>query len=265
MNFGKYFYMGLGAFIAIAIGAGAFAFTQSTEASANNGIIPLQADLEFSPTLQDGIDDASHRGRNGRGKGERDNSALLEELGVTQEEWDTAEAAVRALYADAEERPSRDEIKSAFAAELGVTVEAFEAAQEAVKEARLAEALANGNITQEQIDLREARQALAETIDKKEIAATVLGVTVEELEEARENRTMRDLIAETGLTRDEIRTATEAAYQDAIDQAVANGDITPEQAELLEENGLKSRKGNRGNRGRGNNNSTAPEVESADA
>ena len=262
MKFGKYFYMGLGAFIALAIGAAAFTFSQSSEAAAGTG---------FGPALQGDIEDLSHRGRggkDGRRGGDRDNSALLEELGVTQEVWDAAKETVRDSFADAEERPSREERTAAFADALGVTVEELEAAKEAVKEARLAEALANGDITQEDIDLMEARQALAETIDRTAIMADILGVSVEEIETAREERTMRDLVADSGLTNEEIAAATEAAYQDAIDQALADGVITQEQADLLEENGLKnkrSRKGDRGRGGRGNGNFDGTNVDSADA
>ncbi|MEM9773755.1 MAG: hypothetical protein AAF902_04185 [Chloroflexota bacterium] len=262
MKFGKYFYMGLGAFIALAIGASAFSFSQSSEAAADSG---------FGPALQDGIEDFSRRGRGDRdgqrGNRDRDNSALLEELGVTEEEWDAAKEAARESFADAEERPSREERLVAFAQALGVSVEELEAAKEAVKEARLAEALANGDITQEQVDLREARQALAETIDKVAIMADILGVSVEEINTAREERTLRDLIADSGLTNEEIAAATEAAYQDAIDQALADGVITQEQADLLEENGLKnnrSRKGDRNRGNRGNSNFDNTEVETAD-
>lgn len=261
MKFGKYFYMGLGAFIALAVGAAAFTFSQSSEAALDTG---------FETMLQEDADDLSRRGRGGDKdgrRGDRDNSALLEELGVTEEEWDAAKDAVRESFADAEERPDREERVAAFADALGVTLEELEAAKEAVKEARLADALANGDITQEELDLREARQALAETIDRKAVLADILGVTVEELEAAREERTLKDLVADSGLTREEIAAATEAAYQDAIDQALADGVITPEQAELLEENGLKNKRSKNGDRNRGGrgNNTDEPTVDSAEA
>lgn len=268
MKAGKYFYMGIGMIMALAIGATAFAFTDSTQAAADeNGIVAQVVQEGIGPNLDDGFGDAAHPGpgrgdRDGR-RGQRDNSALLEELGVTQEEWDAAKEAVKATFEDSEERPDRDAVKAVFADELGVTVEELDAAKEAVREAKLAEALANGDITQEQIDLMEARKAVAETIDRQAVMADILGVTVEEIEAAKEDGTFRDLVEASGLTREEIKAAAEEAYRAAIDQAVADGLITQEQADMLEEAGFGGKgkggrghggKGGKGGRGNGNNN-----------
>ena len=260
MKIGKYFYMGLGAIVALAIGAGAFAFTESTQASAADSFISAQVSEDgFGLNVGNGFDDVERPGRPGRGGnrgGDRDNSALLEELGVTQEQWDAAREAVRASFEDSEERPDKETVQALFAEELGVTVEEIEAAKEAVREAKLAEALANGEITQEEIDLMEARRAVMETIDRKAVMADILGITVEELEAAKEDGSIRDLVEESGLTREEIQTQAKAAYDAAVDQAAADGLITDEQAEQLKEAGFGKGKrghgkGNRGGRGNG--------------
>lgn len=253
MKVNKYFYMGLGAIVALALAAFGFnTYTSAQAAEADNGIVFLQLQDDGIEAAIDGSEDIEHRRGKGKGKrgfGSRDNSALIEELGVTQEEWDAAKEATQAEFEDAEEKPDRETVTAFFADQLGVTVEELEAAQEAVKEARLAEALANGDITQEQIDAMEARQAVFETIDKTAIAADILGLTVEEVEAGN----LRDLIEESGLSRAELSEAMQAAYADAIAQAVEDGVITQEQADLIEDNSF-GRKGfgNRGNSNRGN-------------
>lgn len=269
MKTGKYFYMGLGAIVALAIGAGAFAFSESSQASAADGAI--SAHFADGPNLDDGFGDMEHPGgpgRGGRRGGDRDNSALLAELGVTQEEWDAAKESVRATIEASDERPDKETRRAMFAEALGVTVEQLEAAKETVREAKLAEMLANGEITQEEIDLMEARKTVKETIDRKAVMAEILGVTVEELEAARADGTVRDLVEESGLTREEIKTQMEAAFDAAVDQAAADGLITDEQAEQLKEAGMgkggrghgKGRHGGRGGRGNGGGN-----VENAEA
>ena len=115
--------------------------------------------------------------------------------------------------------------------------------------------MANGDITQEQVDLKEAKEAFKAVFDKKEAAAEILGTTVEDLEAAKEAGTSKEEILEdAGLTADEFSAAMEQAKADALAEAVANGDITAEQAELIENaperNGRNG--GRRGNRGQGN-------------
>lgn len=263
MNTRKYFYMGLGAIVALIIGAGAFAFSESTQASAADGFISAQVSEDgFGLNADDSFDGVEHPGRPGRGGkrgGDRDNSALLEELGVTQEQWDAAKEAVQASFEGSEGRPDRETAQALFAEELGVTVEEIQAAKEAVREAKLADALANGEITQEQIDLMEARRAVMETIDRQAVMADILGITVEELEAAKEAGTVRDLVEESGLTREDIQTQAKDAYDAAVDQAAADGLITDEQAEQLKEAGFGKGKrghgkgGKRGGRGNGGN------------
>lgn len=255
----KYFYMGLGAFAALALVAIGFnSYTSAQAAENDNSIVFMQLQDDGIEAVIDGSEgDMEHRrgkGKGNRGFGSRDNTALLEELGVTEEAWDAAKEATQAEFEDSEEKPDRETVNAFFADQLGVTVEELEAAQETVKAARLEEALANGDITQEQIDAMEARQAVAETIDQNAVAAEILGLTVEEVEAGN----LRDLISESELSRTELSEAMQAAYADAIAQAVEDGVITQDQADLLEDGnfgrkgfGNRGGKGNRGNGERG--------------
>jgi len=119
---------------------------------------------------------------------------------------------------------------------LGISVEELEAARDAAYEAGLDEAVEEGRITVEQAELARARKALGSYIDQGAFLAGALGITVEELQTAREDGSnMRDLLAESGLTMDAIREAMEAQHAAAIEQAVADGVITAEQAEVLGE------------------------------
>jgi uncharacterized protein YidB (DUF937 family) len=123
-------------------------------------------------------------------------------------------------------------------------------------EARIAQALDDGRITEEQADLMLAGLKLRAYIDHQEILASALGITPEELEAARENGSLRDLIEELGLDRETLHENMQAAKEAAIDQAVADGVITEAQAEALkaaheERGGKRGMKGMRGFPGRG--------------
>ncbi len=83
---------------------------------------------------------------------------------------------------------------------------------------------------------KELRQVARQVIDKeelKQVVADTLGVTVEEVEAARENGTMQELIDASGVSAEELEAAVTAARDAMIDEALANGEITAEQAEQL--------------------------------
>ena len=70
--------------------------------------------------------------------------------------------------------------------------------------------------------------------EMKAIVAEVLGMTVEELEAAREaGMTLEEIAAEQGVSLDEVEAAIFAAKVTAIDEAVAAGDISAEQGEAI--------------------------------
>ena len=166
---------------------------------------------------------------------------LAEELGVTVEELDAAkEAAIEAAKAD-ETRPNREEIQALIAAELGISVEELDVAQTAVREAMLAQLVEDGRITQEQLDemlaMKELRGIAKEIFSREDAQATIaesVGLTVEELAAAREDGTrLPQLAEEQGVDMETVMTAVSDARTAAINQAVADGTITQEQADLL--------------------------------
>lgn len=192
---------------------------------------------------------------------------LADALGISVEELEAAgEAARESAEADRDagvelERGDRD---AYLADALGVSVEELEAAKAEAMEAGLTAAVAEGTITEERADLIRARHALQAYIDKTELMAEALGISVEELETARaEGVDMRDLLEELGLSRIDVAIAQLEAYQSALDQAVANGIITAEQAEQLDDMprfGSKGRgHGHRGHGERGGPGGFAPE------
>ena len=133
---------------------------------------------------------------------------------------------------------------------LGITVDELEAAQQEARDAALDQALADGRVTEEQVALMQARQALADYIDQHELTAQALGITADELAAAREAGTsMQDLLDEQGLEPADFRTALDEAHAAAIELAVADGVITQEQADALEEQSSGRRGGFSGGHG----------------
>ncbi len=117
---------------------------------------------------------------------------------------------------------------------LGITVEELEAAREAANEAAIAEAVAQGLITQEQADAMQARKALMSYLDRKVLLAGALGITVEELEAAHEEgKTLTDLMIDAELDATTVRDNLREAHADALAQAVEDGVITQEQADEM--------------------------------
>ncbi len=115
---------------------------------------------------------------------------------------------------------------------LGITVEELEAAQEQAQAAAVEQALAEGLITQEKADMMEAGRKLRTYLDRDAMAAQALGLSVEEIQAARDaGKPMAVLIWEQGLDPSEMRTAMQEAHQVAVQQAVTDGIITQEQAD----------------------------------
>ena len=219
-------------------------------------------ETEPSAEVQEG--DRGSRGHRGNKIGHSP-EFLAEALGISVDELEAAKQAVR----DANEgaRLSKEERTQQLADELGISVEELEAAKEAAHDAAIEQAVADGLITQEEADLIAAKQALREYIDRGEIMASVLGVTVEELEAAKEAGIMDELVEASGLTREEIREMVDAAKDTAVQEAIEDGIITAEQAEQLENmEGHGGKRGGRGgNSGRGprDGNSPAPAGDNA--
>lgn len=189
----------------------------------------------YEAAVADGViaEEMQDRIENREGRGSRFDGELAEyyadALGFSYEDY---QAAVEAGTA------------REFMEELGLTREDFHAASAEVAEA----ALADGVITQEQYDamlerLAQAEEAMEVREAVKPYVAETLGISVEELDAAREDGTLRDLYDELGLEPGDMKDAMEQAYSDAL----ADGVITQEQYDAHNEIG----KGRRGGPGRG--------------
>ncbi|MEM7027977.1 MAG: hypothetical protein AAF629_00185 [Chloroflexota bacterium] len=198
------------------------------------------------------------------------------------------------LRAYLQEVDARGQVKAAMAEVLGVSVEELEAAKEEGQSIRdlaeanevdretlqaakkdvmteiLAQAVADEVITQEQADQFAERagrgfggkgkrggKGFGNIIDREEMKSAVaeaLGLSVEELEAAKEaGQSIRDLAEAQGIELSDIQEAKKAALTEAIEEAVSEGTITQAQADqMLEriENGNFGR-GRRGSRGNG--------------
>jgi hypothetical protein len=71
--------------------------------------------------------------------------------------------------------------------------------------------------------------------DLQAATAEVLGMTVEELEEALDEKTLMEIARDQNVHMADIQDAVEAVRQDALQQAVEDGTLTQEQADLIAE------------------------------
>ena len=69
--------------------------------------------------------------------------------------------------------------------------------------------------------------------DKVDVLARALGITAEEVEQAKQDGALTDLLAD--VSRGDLREAFETEATEAIDEAVTSGDITSTQADRLKE------------------------------
>lgn len=130
----------------------------------------------------------------------------------------------------------------ALADALNITVEELTAAQETARQTLLQQAVDEGQITQEQADaiisgegLRSIMSDIFNADMMKTAVANALGLTVEELEAAQaEGKRLPQIAAEQGVELSAVREAMQAAHEAAIAQAVADGLLTQEQADQLQ-------------------------------
>ena len=117
---------------------------------------------------------------------------------------------------------------------LGITVEELQAAQDKAHEAAVQQAVDEGLITQDQADTMVAGYKLRNYVDRDAVMAKALGISVEELQAARdEGKPVAVIIYEQGLDPATLRTNMQSAYEETIQQAVADGVITQEQADKI--------------------------------
>ena len=180
---------------------------------------------------------------------------LAEALGITAEEIETAkdDGTLKDLLADV----SKDDLKTAYETAAG---EAIDTASEsgditATQADRLKEVVTADRSELDDSDI-ETLKSLRGVIEVDAIAvyASLLDMTSEEVEAAKDDGTLRDLLA--GVNRVALAAALVDARDAAIDQAEEDGEITEAQAELLQDAGAKFGRGHKarghdGSRGHG--------------
>jgi hypothetical protein len=162
--------------------------------------------------------------------------------------------AFRPFNGDADEDGIPDQTET-LAEVLGIDVETLQAAYDTAQEKALEQALADGKITQEQLDAIEekadakGKHGGPRDLGSREFLADALGITEEELQAAQQEAQaiMLDQALEDGTISDEeyenfqlrqtmgpyFSEAFKTARQNAIEQALADGVITEAQAESL--------------------------------
>jgi len=158
-------------------------------------------------------------------------SALAEAFGLTVEELQAARQEGKSLLDIAKDQ--------------GLTVAEFQEIMTEARQNSLDQAVADGVITQDQADQMSAfkeaakgrRQQMGAIHDYMEAAiAAEFGLTEEELEARHAaGETMMDLASEQGLTIEDFTARMTAARASALEQAVADGVITQEQADWMQQ------------------------------
>ena len=157
-------------------------------------------------------------------------------LGITADEVERArgDGTLKDLLADV----SKEDLRAAYAEEATAAVDGAAAAGDITAEQaeRLRALIGAGRdaLTADQILLlRGVRGAVS--VDRTAVYASLLGITVEEVEAARGDGTLRDRLA--GVSRVALAAALVDARDAALDAAEEAGDLTPEQAALLRDAG----------------------------
>jgi hypothetical protein len=117
---------------------------------------------------------------------------------------------------------------------LDISVEELQQARAEARNAGLEQAVDQGNINQEEADGILAFIALSGAIERKELVAEALGISVDQLEEARlESKPLPVLIEEQGLLPSDFRSNLMEAFETAVEEAASEGEISQEQADLI--------------------------------
>lgn len=250
----------VGSVVLVAVVAGALAFGFTLRAKAQG----------YNPVSAQALEQFRGRGPGSPAGGIEEDTYLAEALGISVEELQAAREAANQAALDAAveqgaltqeqadamkvlELPFRFGFKgerfgseididldALLADALGINVEELEQARQDARDAAQAEAIEAGKLTQEQADLMAARQALQSYLDPETLMANALGISVDTLQTYRESRmSMAEILEEVGMTAEEFRDAQQTARENAIQQAVADGAITQEQADLIHSGDLR--------------------------
>ena len=242
----------MGAGVAL-LGLGSISAAFAAETTATDSLVLAQVEEAQVQTAQvetetPADEDALTRreGRRGMGFLDRDamKAAVADVLGITVEELEAAREAGQNL--------------SEIAEAQGVSLDDVEAAIYDAKLISINDAVVAGDITEEQaaeiiarLELSQIARDIFDRDEMKAIVADVLGVSVEELEAAREDGTARELFEDAD--REAIEAALEVYRAEQIQDALDQGLITQEQADELSEGNFGRRGHGRGGRG-GNGN-----------
>ena len=130
-------------------------------------------------------------------------------------------------------------------AKQGLTEEELRTAVKDAAASAIDAEVTDGTLSQDQADWLTAHMPEADTYDlaidplgtslMHQAVADALGLTVEDLDKQmwQDGLTLWDIVDQQGLTHEELQTAVLEAHGKAVDQALADGLITPKQAEIL--------------------------------
>jgi len=260
----KWITLMLGSALIAAAALGAVVVVGLTNASAQVETPKISSEIEFS--ADDPEFDHWPGGRR-PGRNPEGNQFLADALGIPLEDLQDAQEAVRieAIEIALEEgliteeqadqmkegrfhrggrsrfglpgKPSQGgqtDFDALLADKLNISVNKLKEAREQARQAGLEQALEDGKITQEQLEMMEARKAFNQYLDRDAILEEVLGMSIEELKEAQaEGKRMPEILEELGLEPADLRDALQQAFEDALQEAVDNGVIDEDQAELF--------------------------------
>jgi hypothetical protein len=117
---------------------------------------------------------------------------------------------------------------------LDISLEELGEARAEAREARILQAVEEEVITQDEADLLLAAIAYKGTVNRAELLTNALGISLEELEQAREDGLgQRGLLEELELTPAGVREGLRAAFESSVEDAVSSGAITQEEADLI--------------------------------
>ncbi len=167
-------------------------------------------------------------------------------------DWPADEGAPADEDAPKPRRWCRPEVtRQTFLAQaLGISEAELEQAQQQATLAWIDYLEQQGRLTADKADLWRARVRVRPYMDPAALVAQALGMSPDALQQACEDgKTLADLLEQQGLSRKDFGAALKQAAEEALQQAVDDGVITPEQAEALKQAArqrLKERRDARG-------------------
>jgi hypothetical protein len=139
-------------------------------------------------------------------------------------------AELRTLIATTRERSGDEALFLAFLAEeLGITIGELQNARESALEEALTLAVEEGSMTEEQMEDRLMRYRAQPYVDPACLLAESLDITLEELEQ----RSLGEWLAQRQLTWRALTARLASAREDALAQAVTDGEIDQTEADRL--------------------------------